>query len=124
MDATENTRRNYLEKNGVDLNYALELLGDMDMYDMTINDFLSEVEDKWNRIVEYKNNADLANYAIEVHSLKSDCKYLGFLSLADISYEHELKSKSNDMNYVNGNFEKLELEYKKVLDIAKNYINC
>ena len=38
----------------------------------------------------------MENYAIEVHSLKSDCKYLGFMTLADIAYQHELKSKEND----------------------------
>ena len=38
----------------------------------------------------------MSDYAIEVHSLKSDCKYLGFMKLADISYQHELKSKEND----------------------------
>ena len=114
--------RSYLESHGVDVNHALELLGDMDMYNMTINDFMSEVENKWNRIVEYKNSNNMPDYAIEVHSLKSDCKYLGFMSLADIAYQHELKSKEGDSNFVNSNFAKLEEEYKKVLEIARTYV--
>ena len=119
---TSKADRTYLESNGVDVEHALELLGDMDMYNATINDFVSDVEAKWNRIVEYKNSNDLENYAIEVHSLKSDCKYLGFMNLADISYEHELKSKENDSEFVNNNFSRLEEEYKKVLEIAKTYV--
>jgi signal transduction histidine kinase/FixJ family two-component response regulator len=115
--------KKYLEDNGVDFNYSLELLGDMEMYDSTINDFYDEVEDKWKRILEYKDNKDMANYAIEVHSLKSDCKYLGFLELADISYQHELKSKDNDIDYVIENFPHLEQEYRRVLEVVKNYIN-
>ena len=114
--------RSYLEANGVDVNHALELLGDMEMYNMTINDFMAEVEDKWNRICEYKANSDMENYAIDVHSLKSDCKYLGFMTLADIAYQHELKSKEKDVTFVNNNFLQLEEEYKKVLEIAKNYV--
>ena len=114
--------REYLESNGVDVDHALELLGDMDMYNMTISDFVKDVESKWNRIVEYKNSNDMPNYAIEVHSLKSDCKYLGFMKLADISYQHELKSKENDTEFVNSNFDLLESEYKKVLEIAKEYV--
>ena len=114
--------RKYLEDNGVDVEHGLELLGDMDMYNMTINDFMSEVEDKWARIVDYKEKNDMPNYAIEVHSLKSDCKYLGFMDLADISYQHELKSKENDSEFVNNNFNELETKYKKVLEIAKNYV--
>ena len=121
---TSNTKcdRKYLEDNGVDVEHGLELLGDMDMYNMTINDFMSEVEDKWARIVDYKEKNDMPNYAIEVHSLKSDCKYLGFMDLADIAYQHELKSKENDSEFVNNNFNELETKYKKVLEIAKNYV--
>ena len=114
--------RKYLEDNGVDVNHALELLGDMDMYNMTISDFFSEVEDKWSKIVEYKETSNMPEYAILVHSLKSDCKYLGFMTLADISYQHELKSKENDEEFVNSHFSELEEEYKKVLEIARTYV--
>ena len=113
--------KEYLESNGVDVDHGLELLGDMDMYNMTMSDFMSGVEEKWNKIVEYKNSNNMPDYAIEVHSLKSDCKYLGFMKLADIAYQHELKSKENDSEFVNSNFDALETEYKKVLEIAKNY---
>ena len=113
--------RTYLESNGVDVNHALELLGDMDMYNMTINDFMAEVDDKWNRIITYRDSKDMANYAIDVHSLKSDCKYLGFMTLADISYQHELKSKENDVEFVLEHFAELESEYHKMYEIAKDY---
>mgnify|MGYP003305228884 CR=1 FL=1 len=113
----------YLIENNVDISKALELLGDMDMYNSTINDFVTELEEKWNKILTYKEKLDMENYAIEVHSLKSDCKYLGFTSLAEISYQHELKSKENDKDYVVNNFKTLEDEYKKVKEIATNYID-
>ena len=113
--------RSYLEDNGVDVNHALELLGDMDMYNMTINDFMAEVESKWARINDYKNTNNMPDYALEVHSLKSDCKYLGFMTLADIAYQHELKSKENDSSFVNEHFDELAKEYNNVLEIAKNY---
>ena len=118
----ESYDRSYLEKNGADMNHALELLGDMDMYNMTIHDFMSEVEAKWGRILDYKEKNDMPNYAIEVHSLKSDCKYLGFMSLADIAYQHELKSKENDSNFVNEHFAELEEGYQKVLEVARTYV--
>lgn len=113
--------KEYLESNGVDVDHALELLGDMNMYNMTISDFISGVEDKWNKIVEYKNSNNMTDYAIVVHSLKSDCKYLGFMKLADIAYQHELKSKENDIEFINNNFDVLETEYKKILEVAKTY---
>lgn len=123
-ESFEKVGRDYLESHGCDVNHALELLGDMEMYNMTINDFMSEVEAKWEKIVTYKNSGDMENYAIEVHSLKSDCKYLGFMTLAGIAYEHELKSKESDVSFVNDNFERLETEYKKVLEVARTYVEA
>lgn len=114
--------KEYLTQNGVDIDKALELLGDMDMYNTTLNDFSSEVEEKWTRIVSAKENKDMENYAIDVHSLKSDCKYLGFTKLAELSYQHELKSKENDIEYVINNFNSLEEEYKRVRRIVTKYL--
>ncbi len=121
--ASQNTKtpEDYLKENNVDVSKALEFLGDMEMYNMTMADFLSEVETKWQRIISYKDSNDMANYAIEVHSLKSDAKYLGFMFLADVAYEHELKSKENDSTFVNSNFTRLEEVYSKALTIAKTY---
>ena len=114
--------RKYLEDNGVDVNHGLELLGDMEMYNSTMSDFVSEVSNKWDDIVKYKNNGDIEQYSILVHSLKSDCKYLGFMRLADIAYEHELKSKDKDYKYITDHFNELENEFNKVYRIASNYV--
>lgn len=113
----------YLEKNGIDVNAALEVLGDMEMYNSTMQEFINGVADKWNKIVEYKDSSDMENYAIQVHSLKSDSKYLGLTSLADVAYQHELKSKENDIDYVNSHFSELKEQYNKTLEIVKKY-NC
>ena len=121
--SSEKYDENYLRKNGVDMNHALELLGDMEMYNMTIQDFSKEIDEKWNNILKYKNENNMSEYAILVHSLKSDCKYLGFMTLADISYQHELKSKENDSNYVQEHFQELESEYQKTLEIVRNYVS-
>ena len=111
----------YLRSHGVDMDKALELLGDMEMYNETMKDFSNNLEERWSKLEQEKLSSDMENYAIDVHALKSDCKYLGFYDLADVAYEHELKSKENDSEYVNKNFEKLELEYSKVLKIVKEY---
>lgn len=115
------SKEKYLRQHGVDLDKAMELLGDMEMYNMTLKDFFDEADNKWLKIVNYKNTKDLANYAIEVHSLKSDCKYLGFMKLAERAYEHELKSKENDANFVESHFKELEEEYNNVMNIIDEY---
>ena len=116
-------KTDYLKENGVDLSSALELLGDMEMYNSTIQDFSNELENKWYKINNYKSISDMEDYAIEVHSLKSDCKYLGFTKLAELAYQHEINSKENNIDFVNNNFASLEEEYNRVLDIVNNYVN-
>ena len=67
-------------------------------------------------------NKDLQNYAIYVHSMKSDAKYFGFTKLADIAYDQELKSKENNMFYISEHFDELEQETLKALSITKTYL--
>ena len=111
-----------LTDNGVDLNSALELLGDLSFYDETLEAFLSENEVRLPNIEKYKKELNMEDYAILVHALKSDSKYLGFKSLADIAYAHELASKANNVDEVNKKYEDLIKELEKVTDLAKKYL--
>ena len=94
----------------------------MELYDETMEDFVKEMENRLPKLQEYKDNSDMPNYAILVHAIKSDCKYLGIMSLADMNYEHEIKSKANDVDYVNNNYEKLIDNINKYLIICKQYL--
>ena len=111
-----------LTNNGVDINKGLELLGDMDMYNMTIHDFYQDVEDKWNNIVHYKDEGNMSEYSILVHSLKSDAKYYGFVKLAELSLNHELNAKDNNIEYIRNNFESLMSEIKRVEKLVRDYL--
>ena len=114
--------RSYLEENGVDVEKGLELLGDMDLYNETMEDFLNEINEKYPKAKGFKEANDMPNYAILVHSIKSDSKYLGFTKLAELAYEHELKSKDNDIDFVNNNFSSLEDEINRIINIVKTYL--
>lgn len=114
--------KNLLVSNGVNVDASLEILGDMEMYDETMSDFLDEVEEKIESIKLYKEACDMPNYAIQVHSLKSDSKYLGFTTLAELAYNHEMASKGNDVNYVNDNFDTLMSEASRIVTLCKGYM--
>ena len=111
----------YLKNNGVDIEKSLEILGDIKMYNMTMSDFLLSVGPRRARLIEFKDKNDMKNYAIDVHSLKSDSKYLGFNTLAQICSEHEIKSKENDAKFIWDDFPRLEEELNKVLTIVNEY---
>ena len=111
-----------LTDNGVNLEGALELLGDLSFYDETLEAFLMENETRIPNIEKYKKELNMEDYAILVHALKSDSKYLGFTSLAEIAYTHELASKANNVDEVNKKYGLLIDEVNKVTAIAKKYL--
>lgn len=113
---------NLLKNNGVDVDASLELFGDIETYDETLVDYLNGVEEKINNIVKYMKAGDMPNYAILVHSLKSDARYLGFTKLAEMSLDHEMKSKANDLGYVKDNIDALLEETKKVNELVNGYL--
>ena len=113
---------NLLTSNGVNVEKALELFGDMEMYDATMSDFLEMVDQKLANLRKYRETGDMPNYAIEVHSLKSDARYLGFVSLADLAYQFELKSKANDLMFVYDNYKTLLDEAHRVINLSKKYL--
>ena len=110
-----------LISNGVDIDKSLELLGDMDTFNETLKDFLNESVNRLKQIAEYKNNGDMPNYAILVHAMKSDSKYLGFTKLAELSFNHEMASKGNDKKYVDDNYEELMNEANRIISLIKKY---
>ena len=111
-----------LKSNGVNVDKSLEIFGDMRTYDESLEVFLEEVEGKLDNIRKYKEEADMANYAILVHSLKSDAKYFGFEVLADLSYQHELKSKENNIYYIYDNYDELMTEANRIVNVVKRYL--
>lgn len=113
---------NFLSSNGVDVESALEFLGDMEMYNETLEDFLTEVGDRMVKIEKYKNESDMPNYAILVHALKSDSNYLGFTKLGELSLNHELESKAGNIDYINTYYDELVAEANRIINISKEYL--
>lgn len=113
---------NILTNCGIDVKKSLELFGDMNTYDSMLEDFLKEVDGKIANAKKYMDMADMQNYAIIVHSLKSDCRYFGINDLADKFYEHELAGKRNDIFFVRENFQSLVEQATKMINVLKHYM--
>lgn len=112
----------YLKKNGVDLNKCLELFGDVETYNETLRGFHKSFDGKLKQLDAYYKEEDMSNYAIFVHSIKSDCKYFGFMKLANIAFEHEMASKDNDIKFVKEHYKELLDESNKVKTIVNEYL--
>ena len=111
-----------LIENGVNLEKSLELFGDIATYNDNLDEFLDGVEKLLNNLDTYKSQRDMGNYAIVVHSLKSDAKYYGFEKLAELALNHELKSKENDIDYVVIHFNELKEEILRVTNLVQQYL--
>lgn len=114
---------NLLKNNGIDIDSALELLGDMEMYEETLNDFLEVSEDRMPLLEKYYQENNMKDYAIQVHAMKSDSNYLGFVTLAKMSLEHQLKSESDDSGYIKEHYHELKQEANRIIRLVKNYLN-
>ena len=114
---------NYLIENGVDVNRTLDLFGDIDTYNNIIGEFLVSAKEKLEKLEKYKEEKDLANYTIYIHSLRSDAKYFGFTKLEEITSEQEEKSKEGDVFYIYEHFPTLQAEVERMLNVVKRYIS-
>ena len=92
------------------------------MYDETLEAFLTESETRLPKMKEFKESKDLNNYAILAHAMKSDSKYLGFTKLAELSYNHEIKGKENDLEYILGHYDSLMNEANRIINVVKKYL--
>lgn len=113
----------FLKANNVKVEESLELFGDIETYNETLKEFQKGIAGKLMQIDKFFKEGDMPNYAIVVHSLKSDCKYFGFMELADIAYQHELESKASNMNYVRANYALLIDETNKIIKLVNDYFS-
>ncbi len=111
-----------LTDNGVDVEKSLELFGDINTYNDTLGELLNAIEKKIPQLEQYKQLGDMVNYAVLVHSLKSDARYFGFTELGEIAYSHELKSKDNNLSFVNMHFDELKQIAEKTRNLIKSYL--
>ena len=112
----------FLTGKGVDIAKALEIFGDIDTYNQTLGDFKSALEEKIPKLTDLKQSHDMANYAIVVHSMKSDAKYFGFFNFAEVAYQHEMAAKEGNATFIEEDFDNLINKAKKVLGIVVEYL--
>ena len=112
----------YLKENDIDVDSALELLGDVDTYNETLKDFLEENKSRLPKLDNFYKSNDMENYEILVHAMKSDSKYLGFTKLAEMALDHQNHSSDKDVDYIKSHYDELIDEVNKITEIVKKYL--
>ncbi|MCH5337845.1 MAG: response regulator [Acetatifactor sp.] len=80
--------------------------GDMDIYLDLIEMFIKEHEKK-DVMQEFIAQRNMKEYAVLVHGLKGNARTLGADKLADMAYEHEMKSKADEAEFVTAHWDEL-----------------
>ena len=112
----------FLRSMNVDVDQGIQNMMDVQTYDEMLGDFYDSIPEELSKIDNFKNAGDMPNYAILVHSLKSDSKYFGFEKLAELAYNHEMESKANNMYYVTDHFDELMTEANRIVALVKQYM--
>ncbi len=113
----------FLKQYGVDAETSIENMMGIETYDEILNDFYDSLPEELSKIDNFKNAGDMNNYAILVHAMKSNARSFGFMKLGDIAYDHEMKSKLGDVNYINEHYDEFLNAVKEVQEIIRQYKN-
>ena len=116
-------KKNILIAAGIDVDASLSFVGNMENYDDMLREFYNEIDDKLKQLQQAKNDNDMKNYAILVHGLKSECRFLGINKFADQAYEQEKASKEGNSEFINDHYMELLISKKKTKDIIKKYLD-
>ena len=109
-----------LSEFGVNIEAALELLNE-ETYNKELEIFYNIINEKMNKLYEYKTAKDLENYYILVRALKEKALILGLTKFANIAKDQEQYSKENNQEYIDHNYSKLKMESIRINDILKKY---
>ena len=113
---------NFLEENGIDIKSSLQLLGDIDTYNETVNDFIEENKKRLPQMQKLLKSKNLSEYAVLAHAIKSDSKYLGFTKLAELSLNQELKGKENNYEEITNGLRDYLNEISRITKVIEKYL--
>lgn len=101
----------------LDTETAIKMLGSQKLYMKVLNGYYKAIDKQYNRLKSLEESGDLANYTIEVHSLKSLSKQIGAFELAKMAEELEKAGREQKSSFIrknNGKMLKKYLSYKEV----------
>ncbi|MCR5609235.1 MAG: response regulator, partial [Lachnospiraceae bacterium] len=112
--------KEYFAKDYMDVDKALEYMNnDVSQLEGILRALPVKFAGMKDILIDYLKNGDMSNYCIKVHALKSNARSVGLDRIADIAYQHEIKSEQADYGYVSENFFKLEELIDKFIVDAK-----
>lgn len=113
----------YLKSKNVEVDNALELWGDEESFKEALKEYQNSLPQKLSDLQLFLKSQDDENYAILVHSIKSESKYLGFMKQAEVFYEHELQAKEGNHEFLETHFTELRKTIHHIITILNEFFH-
>lgn len=101
----------------LDLKTALSLMGSEKLLNDVIRQFYHTMEKNENKIISLWESKDIADFTIEVHSLKSTSRQIGANRLSEMAARLELAGKTSNKEYISRNIAEMLAEYDKLKEV-------
>ena len=108
---------------GIDTFYVFEKLQlEKSVYHSILEVYYDNLPEIMKRIKSSKDNGDIKNFVIEVHSLKSSSANIGAQELSELAKNMEYAGKENDEEYIEANIQKLLTMSDEILENIGKYL--
>ena len=100
------------ETEGISVEEGIKNSGGISNYIFSLHMFLDTIDENAKVIRDSYENGNIRLYTIKVHSLKSSARIVGATELSGLAEALEDAGNREDMDFINGNADKLLLDYE------------
>ena len=97
-------------------------MGNKEFFREALEIYLEETAENMDKMDGYLEDGNMKDYATLVHALKSNSKIVGAMKLSDLCFELEMKSKEDDLSFVQANHSPMKEKYKAVCEYINQYM--
>ena len=112
-----------LRENGLDVDAALSFTGNDSRYIKALTRYYNAYEKNSARIKNSYDNKDYEDYAIIVHSLKSNSRMIGDNELGDLAEKLQYAGQDKDVDLIEAETENLLAKYKQLVELIEPFVD-
>ena len=112
-----------LREKGLDVDAALSFTGNDSRYIKALTRYYNAYEKNSARIRNSYDNKDYEDYAIIVHSLKSNSRMIGDNELGDLAEKLQYAGQDKDVDLIEAETENLLAKYKQLVELIEPFVD-
>ncbi|MCR4792927.1 MAG: response regulator [Lachnospiraceae bacterium] len=122
-DETSSGMMERLAKAGFDTEQALVFTQDEEFYQEILENFVSEYDERSNKLRELYKDKKWSDYSVVVHALKSNARTIGAMELSEIALTMEMATKESDEDLIVKEHDHTMEMYESTVSVIKKILN-